>query len=137
MRNLASPVNGRLGYPLGFAAAIVVTIVAVAAHGTGHPEWVLAALTATVAAVATVTTFPAALATAAVAWALQAGFVLGRLGDLVFTVASLAAAVALLTAALVAYTAATAVRHVRRPADVQIPRPRRPLTTANSPRHVA
>jgi hypothetical protein len=121
MRNLAPPVNGRVGYPGGFTATVIVTVVAVAAHGTEHPYGVLTALAVTVAVVGAVTTLPATVASAAVAWALQAGFVLGRHGELEFTVTSLAAAAVLVAAAVLAYTTALAVRYVRRPTEVDNP----------------
>jgi hypothetical protein len=123
-------VNGRFGYPLGFMAAVTVTIVTVAAHATRHPLWSVAALAVVTAALATATTLPAVLATAAVCWALHAGFVLGRHGELQFSAASGGAAVLLLTVAVVAYAASRAARglRVRRQADrhaVTIPAPRR------------
>src|SRR5262245_50855807 len=90
----APPVDGGFGYPLGFVMAVTVTIMAIAAHTTGHPLWSVGALAVTTAAVAAVTTLPAALATAGMCWALHAGFVLGRHADLQFSPASgIAAAV--------------------------------------------
>lgn len=129
--------SGRLGYPLGFAGAIAVTLVAVAAHGTDHPQWTLTALAGTSAAVATVTTARATLATAAVAWALHAGFVLGRRGELVYTPASAAAAAVLCCAVVVAYVIAVAARYARRgsAAPLAIPAPR-DVTVLRAARHV-
>lgn len=132
--NLAPPVSGHIGYPLGFAATVTVTIVAVAAHGTAHPDGTLAALAVTVAAVAAVTALPAGLATAVVAWALQSGFVLGRHGDLVFTRPAGIAAAVLCAAAVLAYVVSLAVRYARRTAPVVIPAPRAAIRV---PRRVA
>ena len=87
-RYLAPPISGALGYPLGFLAAVAVTVVAVAAQGTEHPQWTLTALSGMAAAVATVTNLRAALAVGAVSWALHAGFILGRHGELQAVLAS-------------------------------------------------
>ena len=137
-RNLAPPVSGAVGYPLGFLAAVTVTVVAVAAHGTAHPQWTLMALSSTAAAVAAVTTLRAALATGAISWALHAGFVLGRHGELTFTATSAAAAAALGAAVALGYMVALAVRYVRRTVAVpiSIPAPR-PTTTTRIAGHVS
>jgi hypothetical protein len=127
----APPVSGGFGFPLGFAAGIVATTVAVAAGAAGHPGWSVAALAAAVAAVSAVTTLPAAVGTAAVCWFLHDGFVLGRHGDLVFTTASARAAVILVLAALVAVLLAGLARAMRswlavpRGALNRVPQPRR------------
>lgn len=112
------PLSGWTGYPLGFVAAIAVTLVAVAAHGSGHPQWSLGALAATAAAVAALTTMRATLATAALCWALDAGFVLGRHGSLTLTAGSARAAAVVAVAALAGYAVASIVRQLRtRPAQ--------------------
>lgn len=108
--------NGWVGYPLGFVAAVAVTIVTVAAHATVHPLWSVVALTVTAAAVATVTTLPAALATAAVCWMLHAGFVLGRHGDLQLSTASAAVAALLAVVTVVAHGAGVVGRRAVAPA---------------------
>lgn len=107
---MAPPVSGRFGYPLGFAAAIAVTEVTVAARGTEAPWVALFVLALTVAAVAAVTTLPAALAAAAFTWGLFAGFLIGRHGDLALTWPSAVGAVVLLAAALVGCGLAALVR---------------------------
>jgi mannose/fructose/N-acetylgalactosamine-specific phosphotransferase system component IIC len=121
MRNVTPPVSGWIGYPLGFLATVVVTIGAVAVQGTAHPDWVLGGLAVTVALVSAVTVLRAALATASVAWALQAGFVLGRHGELVFTPRSLVAMVVLVSVAFGVYGVSLAVRLFRqaRPARLE------------------
>jgi hypothetical protein len=120
------PLSGWAGYALGFVAAVSVTLVAVAAHGSGHPLWSLGALAATAAAVAAVTTLPGALATTALCWALDAGFVVGRHADLAFTAGTARAALVLAVAALAGYAVASVVRQLRaRPAPVMtVPVPR-------------
>jgi hypothetical protein len=105
---------GRLGFPLGFVLAIVVTFLAVAAGATTHPERAVIALAAVTAAVAGVSTFRATLATAAVCWALLSGFVLGRYGDLVFTPAAARDALVLGGIAIIAFMLTTAGRAVVR-----------------------
>ena len=114
LRTPDPPVNGWVGYPLGFAAAVTATVVAVAAHATNRPLWSAVALTVTAAVVAAVTTLPAALATAGVCWMLHAGFVLGRRGELEFSADSAADAALLGTVTVVAYGAGVAVRVGRR-----------------------
>lgn len=103
---------GGFGFPLGFGAGIGVTMVAVAAGAASHHVWSVLALAATTAAVSSVTTVPAALATAAACWCLHSGFVLGRYGQLVFTREALEAAALFVVAALLAVT----VRPEPRPA---------------------
>lgn len=110
----AAPVPGGFGFPLGFIAGIVATLLAVATGAAGHPAWSLGLLALTVAAVAAVTSPAGALGTAVACWCLHDGFVLGRHGTLVLVPASAVAAAVLVPAALVVDTIATAVRVVRR-----------------------
>jgi hypothetical protein len=107
------PLPGGFGFPLGFVTTIIVTFAAVAAGATTRPVWSLAALVGTTGSVACVSTLGAAVATATVAWALQAGFVLGRHGDLALTQVATRDAIAFLTAALFAFIVATAIRAIR------------------------
>ncbi len=107
------PIRGWAGYPLGFVAAIAVTIVAVAAGGTAHPQWTLIALVATAAAIGAVTTLRAAVATGALCWALHAGFVIDRFGELTLTTDTTRAAAVLAAAVLLASGIAHTVRTVR------------------------
>lgn len=118
------PISGGIGFPAGFLAATLVTVAAVGAQATAHPQRSLIPLVITVAVVAIVSTFRAALATAAVCWALHTGFVLNRRGDLVWTVQSAPAAALLAAVAITAYAVAIAVRvggRYRREPDVVIP----------------
>jgi hypothetical protein len=106
-------VPGGFGFPLGFVAGILVTLVAVAAGATGHPMWSLLGLTLAVAGISAVTTAAAALATACVYWCLQTGFVLASRGELVLTAASLQAAAVLLSTAAIVVVVAAVVRRAR------------------------
>jgi hypothetical protein len=106
----ALPVPGGFGFPIGFLAAVAVTFAAVAAHATAHPLWSLIALCAVTGVLACVTTLPASVATAAVAWGLHAGFVLGRHGDLVFTSTSARDALVLAAVTVVSFATAAAAR---------------------------
>ncbi|HEY3260443.1 MAG TPA: hypothetical protein VGJ95_09270 [Pseudonocardiaceae bacterium] len=106
------PVDGATGIPVGALAAVAVTIGAVATGGTGHPARSLFALCVVVATLAGLTTVPATLGTAAVAWGLHAGFVLGRSGDLALTLQAADAAAVLLGTALAGCALAAAVRLV-------------------------
>jgi hypothetical protein len=111
----APPVPGGFGFPLGFTVAIAVTVVAVAAGATGHPDWSVAALAVAVAGVAAVTTLAASAGTAVLCWCLQDGFVLGRGGDLVFTAGSARAGVILALTAAAAVGLAALIRAMRAP----------------------
>jgi len=81
----APPVPAGFGFPLGMALGVAATVLSVAAGATSVPTISLVAMVAVVDATAMVTTVRATLATAAVCWALHAGFVLGRYGGLAFT----------------------------------------------------
>jgi hypothetical protein len=94
------------GFPLGCATAVVVEFGAVAGGAATHPVASLVALAGATAVLATLTTLPAALGTAAVAWALHSGFILGRHGDLALTHASAGAAITLAATALLVSTVA-------------------------------
>ena len=112
---------GGFGFPLGFLASVVVTTGAVAAGATRHPTLAVLALAGVTIAIAAVSTSGATVGTAAVCWAMHAGFVLGRHGDLAFTARSTKDAVVLGAVAVIAALAA-GVR--RNPARVAIPVPR-------------
>jgi hypothetical protein len=107
-----TPVQGWAGYPLGFVVASAVTTVAVAAGGTVHPLRTLVALAAAAAAIAAVATLRAALATAALCWALHTGFVVGRFGELALTAGTVRAAALLAAVVVFASGIAHAVRVV-------------------------
>ncbi|WP_158887797.1 hypothetical protein [Amycolatopsis anabasis] len=106
------PIDGGFGFPLGFVATIAATLGAVAAGATRHPALALGVLVAVVAGIAAVTTVGAALGTAAMAWGLHAGFVLGRGGELAFTPDSARAAFLLAGTALVAFALTAALRRL-------------------------
>ncbi|HEY0805454.1 MAG TPA: hypothetical protein VGD84_10325, partial [Pseudonocardiaceae bacterium] len=82
------PLSGGFGFPAGAAAGVLVTIAVIVAGGTQHVAWSAGAYAVAVAAVAAVTTLPAALGTAMVCWFLLAGFVIGRRGDVPITAAT-------------------------------------------------
>lgn len=109
-RLLTRPVSGAIGFPAGFLAATLATVAAVAAQATAHPQRALVPLAVTVATVAIVTTFRAALGTAAIGWALHTGFVLNRRGDLVWTAQSAQAAAVLAAVAVAASTVIIVIR---------------------------
>ncbi|HEX8865815.1 MAG TPA: hypothetical protein VF821_09190 [Lentzea sp.] len=73
------------GFFLGAALAVVATFLVVLAGARSQPVVSVVALVAVVDLVAVISTASATLATAAVCWCLHSGFVLGRLGQLVFT----------------------------------------------------
>jgi high-affinity nickel permease len=120
---------GGFGFPLGFAASSLVTMLAVAAGSTRHPTWSLLALVATVIVVSTVTTPLAALDTAVLCWAWHTGFVLNRRGELTFTTASASAAVVLVTTAIVVVVITGASRGARH----RVGRHRRALASIPAP----
>ncbi|GAB3166299.1 hypothetical protein GCM10027258_90200 [Amycolatopsis stemonae] len=115
--------SGGFGFPFGCVAAVGALIAADVAGATVQPWYALVTLGAVVLLTAFWSSAAAAIGVAAVAWALDAGFVLGRAGELRFDAASgLAAAV--LAAAVVAGLLAAVVARAPRP--VRIPAPRRP-----------
>src|SRR5436309_12696493 len=85
MRKLQVPVPSGFGFPLGFLLGVLVTMVTVALGATREPVMSVVALVAVVDLVALTSTFRATLGTALVCWALHAGFVLGRHGEIAFT----------------------------------------------------
>lgn len=106
---------------------------AVAAGATTRPELSLLVLACATGSLACVSTLNAAVATAAVAWALQAGFVHGRHGELAFTPNSFRDAIALVAVALLVFGVATAIRVIRhrdRSATVAIPVQRSPAAAS-------
>ncbi|MFJ1761564.1 hypothetical protein ACIOD2_14680 [Amycolatopsis sp. NPDC088138] len=115
--------TGGFGFPFGCVAAVAAVI---AAHIAGPSPWyALVTLGLVVLATARWTTLPAALGVLAVAWALDAGFILGHFGELAFDAAS--AWSALILAGSLALGHLTAVLS-RTP--VRIPAPRRPEAAA-------
>jgi hypothetical protein len=113
--------TGGFGFPFGCVAAVAAVL---AAHVAGPSPWyALVTLGLVVLATARWTTALAAFGVFVVAWALDAGFVLSRLGTLVFDAASARSALVLaLSLALGLLTA----RITRPRPPVRIPAPRRP-----------
>ncbi|WP_206796448.1 hypothetical protein [Amycolatopsis sp. MtRt-6] len=83
------------GFPFGCVAAVAAVIVANLAGATGHPWYALVTLGAVVLFAARRSSFAAATGVAVVAWALDTGFVLGRLGELTFDAPAALAALVL------------------------------------------
>ncbi|MEV6238635.1 hypothetical protein [Lentzea sp. NPDC051838] len=71
-----------IGFPLGAVLACATTFLVVVSGAASQPVLSVLALAAVIGFIAVTSTISATLATAAVAWCLHAGFVLGRLGDL-------------------------------------------------------
>jgi hypothetical protein len=116
--------TGGFGFPSGCVAAVAAVI---AARVAGPSPWyALVTLGLVVLATARWTTALAAFGVAVVAWALDAGFVLGRLGTLVFDAASAWSALVLALALALGLLAAFLTRP-----PVRIPAPRRPGAVAD------
>jgi hypothetical protein len=121
--------SGGFGFPFGCVAAVVAVLSADVAGATGHPWYALVTLGAVVLLTAFWTSVPAAIGVAAVAWALDSGFVLGRASELTFSAAS-ALAASVLFAALALGLLTRLVS--RTPAPTRIPAPRRPVPASQS-----
>ncbi|MEU8636020.1 hypothetical protein AB0C38_27975 [Amycolatopsis sp. NPDC048633] len=121
--------SGGFGFPFGCVAAVVAVLSAELCGATGHPWYALVALGAVVLLTAFWSSVAAAIGVAAVAWALDSGFVLGRAGELTFTPTSAAAALAF--AVLVAFGFLARLIS-RTPVPVRIPAPRHPVSTPQS-----
>ncbi|MEU0528958.1 hypothetical protein [Amycolatopsis tolypomycina] len=113
------------------ALGATATVLSVAAGARSVPIISLVAMVAVVDAIAMVTTVWATLATAAVCWALDIGFVLDRNGEPVFTPQAGHAALVLGLCAFTALGFASTLRAARVPAhehnhvgQVTIPLPR-------------
>ncbi|WP_158853900.1 hypothetical protein [Saccharothrix deserti] len=109
----APPVPAGFGFPLGVALGVAATLVSVGVGATRTPTVSLVAMAAVVDVIAMVTTVRATLATAAVCWALHAGFVLGRHGELALVPRSGHAALVLALCAFTALGFASTLRAVR------------------------
>jgi hypothetical protein len=134
MRTPQPPVPGGFGFPFGVALAVVAAFGAVAAGAAGQPVLSLVAMVAVVDVIALASTTGATLATAAVCWSLQAGFVLGRHGDLVFTAQSGHDALVLGLSALAGIAFASTVRATRTPLHEREHDPKAPVIPAQRPR---
>ncbi|MGK3204091.1 hypothetical protein [Amycolatopsis sp. MEPSY49] len=113
--------SGGFGFPFGCVAAVIAVVLAELCGATGHPWYALVTLGPVVLLTVVWSSVAAAIGVAAVAWALDSGFVLGRAGELRFDAAS-AVAASVLAAALVVGWAARARQRV----SVRVPAPRRP-----------
>ncbi|WP_370966846.1 hypothetical protein [Amycolatopsis sp. cg9] len=120
---------GGFGFPFGCVAAVVAVVLADVAGATRFPWYALVTLGLVVLGTAFRSTAAAAIGVAAVAWALDSGFVLGRSGELTFDAASAVAAGVLGVAVVVGVLARV------RPGPVRVPAPRRSAeVTAHRPR---
>ncbi|RSD25328.1 hypothetical protein [Amycolatopsis eburnea] len=122
--------SGGFGFPAGCVAAVVAVALADVAGATRFPWYALVTLGLVVLLTAFWSTAAAAIGVAAVAWALDSGFVLGRAGELRFDAASAVAAGVLGVTVLVGLVAR--VRPRRMP--VRVPAPRRPAEVTARPR---
>ncbi|MEV6646680.1 hypothetical protein [Amycolatopsis sp. NPDC051371] len=114
--------SGGFGFPFGCVAAVVAVLLAELCGATGHPWFALVTLGAVVLLTAFWSSVVAAIGVAAVAWALDSGFVLGRAGELAFSPAAAVTALALSAA----FALGLFARLVSRPpVPVRIPAPRR------------
>jgi hypothetical protein len=127
VRSFLDGMSGGFGFPFGCVAAVVAVIAAALAGPS--PWYALVTLGLVVLAAAFRTSIVAAAGVAVVAWALDSGFVLGRAGEITFSLA--AAVAALVFAALLAFGFAARLIS-RSPVPVRVPAPRRP---ADVPAH--
>lgn len=98
-----------LGSAIGFAAAIVATLIAVGLGARQQPLLGLALVCGTTATVAAVTPLPGALGAAVQSWAVWDGFVVNQLGVLAATPTEIQGLLVLAVAALVVRTCVVAV----------------------------
>ena len=85
---MSTPVPGGFAFFIGAALAAAMTFGRVAAGARSQPVLSVVGLVAVVDLVAVLSTAGATLAIAALCWCLHSGFVLGRLGELMFTARS-------------------------------------------------
>ncbi len=105
-----APMPAGIASGLGFAGAIVATVVAVGVGSTHDPLWALVPLGLVTAVVAFVTSWVGAVVTAWICWSLDSGFVVGRQAQLSFSPAAQVAALLLVAVALLAGLAGRAHR---------------------------
>ncbi len=128
-RRFLDGMSGGFGFPFGCVAAVGAVLVAALAGPS--PWYALVTLGAVVLLTAFWSSVAAAIGVAAVAWALDSGFVLGRAGELTFTPPAALAALALLAAFAVGVLARLAAGRIGRPAgrvDPPITRVPPPIT---------
>jgi hypothetical protein len=134
--------SGGFGFPFGCVAAVVAVLVAELCGATGQPWYALVTLGAVVLLTAFWSSAAAAIGVAAVAWALDSGFVLGRAGELTFSPPAALAALVLFAALAVGLLARLPAGGIGRPAgrvDPPITRvpPNRPSRHASRPSEYA
>ncbi|MFJ7215819.1 hypothetical protein [Amycolatopsis sp. NPDC098790] len=117
--------SGGFGFPFGCVAAVVAVVLADLAGATRDPWYALVTLGPVVLLTAFWSSVTAAIGVAAVAWALDAGFVLGRAGELRFDAASALAGGVLGAAVVVGLLARSRPR-----VPVRVPAPRPPAEVA-------
>ncbi|WP_326564951.1 hypothetical protein VSH64_24190 [Amycolatopsis rhabdoformis] len=127
-------ITGGFGFPFGCAAVVAVAIGADVAGATAHPLYALVPLALVVIAAAATTAPVAAAGIAAVAWALESGFVLGRAGALVFDPASGRAALVLVAALVLGLLSRPVTTAVARARHRGPARPDRLVASVPSPR---
>ncbi|MEU5691965.1 hypothetical protein [Actinosynnema sp. NPDC020468] len=114
MRTTPPAMPPGFAFALGAVLGVLATTAAVTLGATTRPVLSLALLVAVVDTVAALSTTRATLATAAVCWALHAGFVLGRHGDLALTPDSARHASVILLCSLAGLVVAHLLRLVNR-----------------------
>ncbi|MET3804552.1 hypothetical protein ABIB25_001547 [Nakamurella sp. UYEF19] len=124
----SAPMPTGIASGVGFAGAIVATILAVAVGSTHDPLWALVPLGVVTAGVASVTSWTGAVVTAWICWSLDSGFVLGREAQLTF---SPAAGVAALTLVAVALAGGLVGRWVRMERTARVEPAGQPIQSAN------
>ncbi|MEV7044250.1 hypothetical protein [Amycolatopsis sp. NPDC051061] len=116
VRGLLDGMSGGFGFPFGCGAAVVAVLVAELCGATGQPWYALVTLGAVVLLTAFWSSVAAAIGVAAVAWALDSGFVLGRAGELTFSPPAALAALVLFAALAVGLLARLPAGGIGRPA---------------------
>ncbi len=115
----ALPMPNGIAVGVGFAGAIIATVVAVALGSTHDAWWALIPLGLVTAVVASTTGWIGGIATAWICWSLDSGFVVGREAQLNFSSTAQLSALALILVALAAGAAGRAFRTVRGRQEIQ------------------
>jgi hypothetical protein len=103
-------ISAGFGAALGFGAGVFATIVAAVGGATANPVAGLVVIAVAVGCVSAVTTVMGSLLVAGQCWALYAGFLLGRKGDIALSFDSLRALAVLVVVALLVSVIAAASR---------------------------
>jgi hypothetical protein len=142
VRGFLDGMSGGFGFPFGCVAAVVAVLVAELCGATGQPWYALVTLGVVVLLTAFWSSAAAAIGVAAVAWALDSGFVLGRAGELTFSPPAALAALVLFAALAVGLLARLPAGGIGRPAgrvdppNTRVP-PNRPSRHASRPSEYA